>query len=503
MKITPLKTTLLNLNTDLLVLVVKKEDLLPQKAQKKEKISFSALDLELSSQLSKNLKLAEFKSERGSSFFFTLQHPQISNLLIFSFEDEPTDPYGIHNLYRSLGSSISKVSKQYGIKKVAISRTNLKLEKASFFHALIEGIKLTNYQYSEYKSKKPTFFLEPEISLIGEKTVDSKEIEKALSLCSSTELARDLINMPPNDCTPPYLVEVSKQIAKKGKLQLEVLDRAKLEKLGAHSLLSVSKGSSLPPYLIKLTYKPLKSTSKTKVISIVGKGITFDTGGYSIKPADGMVGMKCDMAGAACVLGVMQAVADLKPNCEVRGYIPTTENMINGEATRVGDVVKAMNGKTIEILNTDAEGRLILADALVLACKEKANIVIDIATLTGACMVALGTQYAGLFTDDKDLSDSIIDNGEIEGERYWKLPLAPEYEEHIKSKIADIKNVGNGRWAGATTAALFLKEFVQDTRWAHLDIAGPADTDSDKGFLTTGGVGFSVRTLTRFILSQK
>jgi leucyl aminopeptidase len=253
-----------------------------------------------------------------------------------------------------------------------------------------------------------------------------------------------------------------------------------------------------------MTYVPVKRTAKTKVISLVGKGITYDTGGYSLKPGDSMIGMKGDMAGAASVLGVMKAVARLKPNVEVRGYIPTTENMINGEATRVGDIVKAMNGKTIEILNTDAEGRLILADALTLACKDKAHIVIDIATLTGACMVALGMQYAGVFCDDQKLTDDIIEQGAIAGERFWPLPLAPEYAASIKSSVADLKNIAGNRWAGATIGGLFLKEFVTpETRWAHLDIAGPSDADSSRGHIKQGGVGFAVRTLTRMILNQR
>jgi len=291
----------------------------------------------------------------------------------------------------------------------------------------------------------------------------------------------------------------ARDIAKKGKLQLKILDRERLAKLGANALLAVSQGSSEPPYLMKLTYKPKGRSAR--VLSLVGKGITFDSGGLSIKTAAGMETMKCDMSGAAAVLATMQAIAILKPKFEVRAYVPTCENMINGKATRPGDVVKAMNGKTIEILNTDAEGRLILADAISLAVKEKCNHVIDLATLTGACVVALGPEYAGLFSNDHKLADKLVQCGELSGEAFWRMPLAPEYREFIKSPVADIKNTG-GPWGGAITAALFLKEFVDDNSWAHLDIAGPAFSDSNKGYIKRGGVGFGVRTLLRYVLGK-
>jgi leucyl aminopeptidase len=267
----------------------------------------------------------------------------------------------------------------------------------------------------------------------------------------------------------------------------------------AGALLAVAQGSEEPPYLLRLSYKPKRVTNK-KVIALVGKGVTFDSGGLSIKTGSGMETMKCDMSGAAAVIATMQAVATLKPGIEIRAYVPTTENMINGVATRPGDVVRAMSGKTIEILNTDAEGRLILADALHLAQQDKCDVIIDLATLTGACMVALGTDYAGLFSNNDGLTQRLQSAGDRAGERLWRMPLAKEYKNWIKSPVADIKNIGKS-FGGAITAALFLEEFIGEVEWAHLDIAGPAFVDGESGYIKRGGVGFGVRTLLNYLRS--
>lgn len=504
MRISSLKTPLANLTTDLLVLVTSAKELEKgaKPSQKSTAITFGVLNHGFNGQLSKTLERADFKATPGASFFFTLQDARIGSLLLVVAPENTSDTFEAHAAYRKFGATLFQHAKKVGAKKISVVTAALKLDKESHLTAFVEGMQLAGYTFTRYKSKPDTAYILGEVSLLDEKAPNQKVLDTALAMCSATMMARDLINMPPNDCTPPYLVKVAKEIAQKGKLKIHVYDKAELTKLGAHSLLSVSKGTAFPPFLIKMTYTPAKRTKKTKVISLVGKGITFDTGGYSLKPGDSMIGMGGDMAGAAAVLGAMQFVAAAKPNCEVRGYIPTTENMISGEATRVGDIVKAMNGKTIEILNTDAEGRLILADALVMACKDKSDIVIDLATLTGACMVALGTDYAGLFTDDDRLASDIVSTGAIEGERYWRLPLAPEYKESIKSKIADIKNISGNRWAGATIGGLFLQHFVSDCRWAHLDIAGPADASSSNAHITAGGVGFGVRTLGRLIMKQ-
>lgn len=251
--------------------------------------------------------------------------------------------------------------------------------------------------------------------------------------------------------------------------------------------------------MVRLRYEPRGSRGGR--IALVGKGVTFDSGGYSIKTGSGMETMKRDMSGAAAVISAMRVIAAMKPKVKVDAYVALTENMINGQAMRPGDVIKSLSGKTIEVLNTDAEGRLILADALAFAEQEGASVIVDIATLTGACMAALGLEYAGLFSDDEKLVKALGAAAERSGERLWRLPLAPEYEDLIKSSVADIKNTG-GAFGGAITAALFLKHFVKKARWAHLDIAGPSWSDKDKGYIKTGGVGFAVRTLVNFVVGE-
>jgi leucyl aminopeptidase len=260
-------------------------------------------------------------------------------------------------------------------------------------------------------------------------------------------------------------------------------------------MMSVFRGSNETPYLLTLTYKPKRAK---KVVALVGKGVTFDSGGLSIKSGSGMIDMKMDMAGAAAVLATMQAISKILPDVEVHAYVPATENMINQSATRPGDVVRSLNGKTIEILNTDAEGRLILGDTLVLAERRNPDVIIDLATLTGAVISAIGSDYAGLFSTSDSVASGLSEAAALGGERVWRLPLAPEYRERIKSSIADLKNIG-GSEAGSITAALFLREFVEQTAWAHLDIAGTAFTTSDKLATPKGGTGFGVRTLVRYI----
>ena len=498
-------------SSDLLVLPVTESQVLAVKNQKKSiksafytSPSLATLDALLGGSVSQLLSKRKFAGKKEEQLLLTGLSAAFPSILLAGFDPAVADTFLKHDQYRSLGAQVAAVAKEVCATNATLVPSVLSLDKETSFAAFVEGILLGGYEYTAYKSKKSETVRLQEVSIVPCKRIDDRFLLKAQTLAEATIFARDLINMPPNDCTPPYLVAVAKEVASQGRLKLQVFEKAQLEKMGAHSFLSVAKGTSFPPYLIKMTYAPVTRTAKTKVISLVGKGITYDTGGYSLKPGDSMIGMKGDMAGAASVLGVMKAVARLKPNVEVRGYIPTTENMINGEATRVGDIVKAMNGKSIEILNTDAEGRLILADALTLACKDKAHVVIDIATLTGACMVALGLQYAGVFSDDKKLTDDIIEQGAIAGERFWPLPLAPEYAASIKSSVADLKNIAGNRWAGATIGGLFLKEFVTpETRWAHLDIAGPSDADSSRGHIKQGGVGFAVRTLTRMILNQR
>lgn len=363
--------------------------------------------------------------------------------------------------------------------------------------ALLEAFLGASYRFSRYQSSPEKKGLEPnQITFFGLSPLPSKEVTAIQSLVRAVASARDLVNTPPNDCNPQHLADFCRNLAKGGSLKCQVRDRTALEKMGAHALLAVAKGSDQPSFLITLSTP--KPRPKAPVIALVGKGVTFDSGGLSIKPADSMMEMKADMSGAAAVIGAMEALASKKLPVELRAYIPTVENMINGKATRPGDVVTSLSGQTVEILNTDAEGRLILCDAITLAEREGADIIIDVATLTGACIVALGTRYAGLFSDDEALCEAILAAAQQSGEPFWRLPLATEYDDLLKSSIADMKNIGN-RWGGAITAALFLKRFVKKARWAHLDIAGPAFDETGGGSTPKGGAGFAVRTLVRAV----
>lgn len=366
-------------------------------------------------------------------------------------------------------------------------------ETVSFLEAFFGA----SYQFLQYQTGEVPKLTQPKkVTLHGFAPISATEIRHLQSLTKAVYSARDLINMPPNDCTPSYLASFSAGVAKKGGLKCRIFDRKKLEKMGSNTLLSVAKGSEQPPFLITLsTPAPAR---KGLVIALVGKGVTFDSGGLSLKTGAAMMEMKADMSGAAAVIGAMTALSERTLPFEVRAYIPTVENMVNGKATRPGDVVKSLDGQTVEILNTDAEGRLILCDAITLAEREGADIIIDVATLTGACVVALGTKYAGLFSDDDELCHTILDAARRSGELFWRLPLAAEYDELLKSSVADMKNIGN-QWGGAITAALFLKRFVKKARWAHLDIAGPAFDESGGGSTPKGGAGFGVKTLVRAV----
>jgi leucyl aminopeptidase len=316
------------------------------------------------------------------------------------------------------------------------------------------------------------------------------------AVANGVTLARELGNLPGNFCTPTFLASEAKRLAKEFKhIKAEVLDRPALEKLGMGSFLSVTNGSAQPPKFIILRYNGAADSQAPVVL--VGKGITFDSGGISIKPAGGMDEMKYDMGGAASVFGTFRAVADLKPKVNLIGLVPTCENMPSGTATKPGDVVTSMSGQTIEVLNTDAEGRLILCDALTYAERFKPAAVIDIATLTGACVVALGNVHSGLFSADDALADALLTAGQQTQDTAWRMPIDDEYGESLKSNFADMGNVG-GREGGAITAAVFLSKFTKAYRWAHLDIAGSAW----KSGSAKGGTGRPVGLLTRFILNQ-
>lgn len=412
----------------------------------------------------------------------------------------PEGEYTTESLRRA-GGRLARKAREIRVEETFIEWPhNLKADQAKAF---AEGIILGSYQYNHYKTQlkdvpkgiqKFTFQTTPDV-LTGIKNA----VKIAEQYCAGVLLARDLVNGAPSDITPKVLADTARKIAK-GPVRLKIYNKAELKRMGAGGILGVNIGSAQEPFLIHLHYKP--SGKPKKSVAFVGKGITFDSGGLSLKPAGSMETMKMDMSGAAAVLGVFQQLSVLKPNVEVHGIIPTTENMPGGRAYKPGDVLKAMNGKTMEVLNTDAEGRLILSDALSFAVRQKVDAIIDMATLTGACIIALGALVTGVMTNEPKLLDSVKEATEAEGESIWELPLVKEYRDDIKSKVADIKNIGGSREAGTIIGGLFLQEFVGDTPWVHLDIAGPAYLERENQalpYLTYGGTGIMVRSLLTYL----
>ena len=369
---------------------------------------------------------------------------------------------------------------------------------ADTVRAAAEGLLIGSYRYLSYKTKdKDKAQLRSASLLIG--SASNKGLTAAMragrAIGESINLARDLVNGPPNDITPLSLARIASTEAKKLGLTVRVWDKKRIEKEGMNLFLAVNKGSAIEPRMVHITYKP--TTPKKKVV-FVGKGLTFDAGGLCLKPAKSMIDMKCDMSGAATTLGIVLAAARLKLPIEVHAIIGSTENMTGAKAYRPGDVYTSHEGKTVEIINTDAEGRLVLADCLSWATRLKPDYLVDHATLTGACMVALGPYSAGLYTDNDKFADAYLAAGQAEEESFWRMPLNRELRKSLKSSVADIKHIG-GPYGGSITAALFLKEFVGKSNWMHLDIAGPAFLDSPHGRHPKGGTGFGVATGVRFL----
>ena len=366
--------------------------------------------------------------------------------------------------------------------------------------AIVEGSFLGLYNFARYR--KPEYEDIKEILIVegeeGKLPALERGSHKGEVMAEATSLARDMVNEPANRMTPSRMAEVAEEIAGKSKLEINIFDSSDMEAMGMGALLGVSKGSSQAPKLITLSYKGDESSENA--VGFIGKGVTFDSGGISIKPSEGMSEMKDDMAGGAAVMAALSAIAQLKPKVNVLGIIPATENLPSGSALKPGDVIKVMNGKTIEVISTDAEGRLILADALSYAVKRGLSPLVDLATLTGACRVALGTGYSGAFGNDQELMDKVLKAAGRAGEKLWQLPMPEEYKEQNRSEIADIKNIGD-RYGGAITAALFLGEFADNTPWVHLDIAGTASSSKESGYMVKGATGVGVRTLVELTLS--
>ncbi|MHB1132584.1 MAG: leucyl aminopeptidase [Chloroflexota bacterium] len=374
------------------------------------------------------------------------------------------------------------------------------LSPAEAGQAVVEGSQLATYRYLRYKTEdadsRPSI---QEMTIVEQDQAKVQELERGVTrgrvLAEATIFSRDLANGPGNLVTPSYLAEQAQEMAARHGLECQILGPEEMRRLGMGALLGVAQGSAQEPRLIVLRYNGGGEGAKT--LGFVGKGITFDSGGISIKPGDKMDEMKFDMSGAAAVIGAMSAIAQLKPAVNVLAVAPATENLPSGTAYKPGDILTAMNGKTIEVLNTDAEGRIVLADAVAYAAQQGADLLIDLATLTGACVVALGYHATGAIGNNDQLVAGLIAAGQRTGERVWQLPAWDEYRDQIKSDIADVKNTG-GRPGGAITGALFLERFIDGKPWVHLDIAGTAWVESDKPYAPKGAAGWGVRLLTEF-----
>jgi leucyl aminopeptidase len=368
--------------------------------------------------------------------------------------------------------------------------------------AVAEGVLLGTYRFDRYRSEPRSGRRHLRQVVVACGSAPEREVTAALSLgetvANATCFARDLVNEPAGALTPVRMTEIAEEAAARAGIEIQILGPDEMRALGMGGILGVAQGSHQPPRLIHLTYRP--RTKPARRVALLGKGLTFDSGGLSLKTADGMETMKCDMAGSAAVLATLCALPEIGSRDEVTGIMGMAENMPGGGAIRPGDVLRIMSGKTVEVRNTDAEGRLVLADCLsYVSTFAGIETAIDLATLTGACVVALGPMAAGILGNHQPLVDEVLRAAGEAGEAFWQLPLYAEYREHIRSDIADIKNTGI-RWGGAITAALFLQEFVRDgLHWAHLDIAGPAFGEKEYSYLGKGGSGVGVRTLLRWL----
>jgi len=402
---------------------------------------------------------------------------------------------------RKLGGAAVRFFKPKGIRSFAfLAPENIKSDEA--VKAIVEGAFVGDFDPDTYKSDRKDQKIDS-ITVVarGEQGKLQKAMDEARIIGESQNFTRDLVNEPSNRMTPTILAERARKMAQEVGLKFEAYGADKIKELKMGAFWGVAQGSDEPPALIVMRYEPADAPG-TPVLGLVGKGVTFDTGGISIKPADGMEKMKYDMAGAAAMIGAMRAIALLKPKVRVTAIVCATENMPSGRAQKPGDIQIAMSGKSIEIINTDAEGRLVLADGLCYARQLGCTHLIDAATLTGAVVVALGYVNAGVFANDEKMYERFRHALETAGEKFWRLPLDEEYKENIRSNIADIVNSG-GRWGGAVNAAMFLKEFAEDTPWLHLDIAGTAWMEENKPWIAKGPSGIAVRSLVEFARELK
>jgi leucyl aminopeptidase len=460
------------------------------------------LDGLLGGHLSIHVREEEFEGKEGSALAFHT-HGKIPAKKLILLGLGPKKGFVVERLRRAAGRMV-KLAKAGKARKAAVSLPFEAVEDGA--QAVCEGLFLASYDFDGYKSPKDakkTKKLDETVVLTAPKT-PIRQLEasaaRAAIMAEAVAHARTLVNTPALDMTPKHLVDEATKVAMASKrVRLKVRGREDLAKMGCGGILAVAQGSQHEPYLLHLTYRPAHK-AKARVV-LVGKGVTFDSGGLSLKPSESMMDMKIDMAGAAAVISVFKALPLLDLPVEVHGVAGLVENMPSGTAIRPGDIVRTMSGKTIEILNTDAEGRVTLADTLHYGAKLRPDAMIDLATLTGACMVALGQEYAGLMTDDERLARRLAEASEATGEALWRLPLPDDYAEQVKSRHADVKNITGSRYGGAINAGLFLKEFVPEgLPWAHIDMAGPAYNEKDyPDYRAWGASGWGVRLLLEYL----
>jgi leucyl aminopeptidase len=476
------------LKTDLLVIPVRDKNL--------HDAPLRALDRRLKGQLRARIERSKFSAAEGTALLCaTAGSLPAEQILLIGLGGDNIDSES----WRKVGARARKEAVASGAHDMAILLAPDK-DPASAAGAIVEGALLASYQFNKYRSSAKPSGEPKSLTLFRSGLAVSGGLREAVqfsqALVPSVFLARDLVNEPPSVATARFLGARAQEHCRGRGLTVEVWNKKKITAMQLAGLLAVNRGSQEEPRFIRIRYRPVGKVRKR--IALIGKGITFDSGGLSLKPSKSMETMKLDMAGGAAVIATMACLPKLGLDVEVSGYVPTTDNLPGHNAQKPGDVIRYLNGKTIEVLNTDAEGRLILADALALAASEKPDCMINLATLTGACMTALGTQVGGLFSNHQPLAEDLLRAGQVAGEKLWQLPLVKEYKELIKSSVADMKNIG-GAHGGAITAALILQEFVGTTPWAHLDIAGPAFAESEHALGPKGGTGFGVRTLLRFL----
>lgn len=472
--------------------------------EKHQSQEFLWLDKVLDGALSKILAEEEFEA-KAEKLLIVQTHGKIISSRVFVVGLGKKSEFDLL-CARKVFASLGKAVKESGVKTLGLTPSFAKETKISLVQAaqaLVEGFLLGTYKFLVYNEKEKEKEKQIEEVVVAVRTASElmalkKGVEIGEVFAKATIFARDLVNEPSSVTTPTHLAGVARKMAVGG-LKCRVFDRAKMRQMGMGGILGVSQGSEEPPKLIRLEYKPNEATKK---IVLVGKGVTFDAGGLSLKPQEAMETMKMDMAGGAALLGIFKALLELKSKVWVIGLIPAVENMPSGKALKPGDIIKTYSGKTIEVSNTDAEGRIILADALALGLKDKPDLILDLATLTGACMVALGQDVAGIFGTDGEWIKKIQEAARNVGEKIWPMPLVNEYKELIKSEIAEIRNVSKTKYGGAITAALFLQEFVDKTPWVHLDIAGPAYAEKGSSLVPVGGSGFGVRTILEFLITK-